>query len=414
MRWLNNDVEMDINSTIGAITLFSTFSLICCIITILIYVKMKTLRTLIYRFFFHVAINEIISRVSYILLLFDDYLFMFRISVFLIYITDTNILVLLAFTCFGMYQLILKQNNKLVIYYNKIIIGIYIFSAVIAIISYILSLQDPLDGREIDLYRNVICLYFIKDIDKGNLKALLFTNGAYFILLMFVLINIILIIIFIRDREEFSNTEEEDQSTSSDQKIKSSLKYKAFVFKLIRYPLLGLEYYVPLIVYSIIEHVYITNKDNYQENMGFYKIRWGIYNLFCFLNSIRGFIFFTNFIQNEKITKFLFENYLKFDIFKTIDKLDFDEDRVNSSFIEGENDNKKKKKYYSLNADESFDAILYPKKKSLFKKNKNNDKDINNKNSFRAGLINPNEKDDEEEEEEEEEKIKEKEENKII
>ena len=112
MRWLNNDVEMDINSTIGAITLFSTFSLICCIITILIYVKMKTLRTLIYRFFFHVAINEIISRVSYILLLFDDYLFMFRISVFLIYITDTNILVLLAFTCFGMYQLILKQNNN--------------------------------------------------------------------------------------------------------------------------------------------------------------------------------------------------------------------------------------------------------------------------------------------------------------
>ena len=54
------------------------------------------------------------------------------------------------------------------------------------------------------------------------------------------------------------------------------------------------------------------------------------------------------------------------------------------------------------------------KKKSLFKKNKNNDKDINNKNSFRAGLINPNEKDDKEEEEEEEEKIKEKEENKII
>ena len=35
-------------------------------------------------------------------LTFDDYLFMFRISVFLIYITDTNILVLLAFTCFGM------------------------------------------------------------------------------------------------------------------------------------------------------------------------------------------------------------------------------------------------------------------------------------------------------------------------
>ena len=417
MRWLGVDLELDIDSNIAAISIFSTFSLACSIITIIIYLRIKTLRTLIYRFFFHVAINEIVSRISYLLLLFDDFLFFVRMSSFLIYLTDTNIIVLLAFTCFGMYQLILKQNRKLILRFNKIIIGLYIFSLIIAIISFVLSQQDPINNREMDLYRNVICLYFIIDKDKRNLPALVFTNVTYFIILMFIFINIALIIIFIKDQDEFSSEEQENDSTTSDQMVKSSLKLRAFRVKLIAYPLLGLEYYGPLITYSIIEHVYITNKSNYQENMTYFKLRYGFYNLFCFLNSIRGFVFFNVFIQNEKIKKFLFEKYLNFEIFKTIDKINLDEEHISSTSIDEKPKKEKIDKIKgdtSFNIETSFDAMLIPKfkkKKNSIKKDKNNnekDNKINNdkKNHSVAGLINEEENDSDDEDEEEKTKEK--------
>ena len=177
MKWLNVDIELDVDSITAAIFIFSLLSGFCSLITILIYLRIKTLRTIIYRFFFHVAINEIASRFSYLLLfLIGDNIITFRITSFILYFTDTTILSLLAFTCYGMYQLILKQNNNLLYSFKKIMISLYIFSTVITIIFFILSHEDAVNGRDHNLYRKVICLYFITDSDKYSLSSQLFTN----------------------------------------------------------------------------------------------------------------------------------------------------------------------------------------------------------------------------------------------
>ena len=123
MFWLGTNFELSTDTTLTAVLIFSVLSLICSTVTIIMYLKIKTLRTLIYRFFFHVAINEWISRISYLVLFLikQKYnLYAFRISSTFIYFSDTNIIILVTFVCFGMYQLILKQNNKLAQNFNKI------------------------------------------------------------------------------------------------------------------------------------------------------------------------------------------------------------------------------------------------------------------------------------------------------
>ena len=100
MKWLGQDIELDTYSTLWAIVIFSILSAVCSIFTIIIYLRMKNLRTLVYRFFFHVAINEIISRISHIVLLIVDYYqekYTFLVFTFFIYLTDTNIIILTTF-----------------------------------------------------------------------------------------------------------------------------------------------------------------------------------------------------------------------------------------------------------------------------------------------------------------------------
>ena len=48
MRWLGELIELDTNSTLYAIFIFSLISVICSVLIILIYVKNKALRTFIY------------------------------------------------------------------------------------------------------------------------------------------------------------------------------------------------------------------------------------------------------------------------------------------------------------------------------------------------------------------------------
>ena len=59
------------------------------------------------------------------------------------------------------------------------------------------------------------------------------------------------------------------------------------------------------------------------------------------MNSIRGFLYFRAFIDNEKIKMYLFKNYLFFDLFKTIDQIKEEEEESSnensSKIIEGDN-----------------------------------------------------------------------------
>jgi len=326
MKWLNTTIELNTDSTLYAIFVFSVISVFCSTITIIIYLRMKSLRTLIYHFFFHVAFNEWLGKLSYLLLftIDKDYnITVFRISSFLIYLTDTNILVLVAFVCFGMYQLILKQNTKLSLIFHKISIILYAFSLIMTIIFFVISDHDPDTSpgydRDTDLFRNALSLYFITDNDTFSLPSLIFTNVFYWLLFLFSAVFIILIQIFVKDRANLSSNVSDAQMVNEDKKIKSSLKLRTFRLKIISYPGLILAYVLPLIVYTWIEYVYLEDEDSHSNDMGYLRRRYIFYNIYSFLSSIRGWLFFRVFITNEKIKIYIFKKFLFFEIFKTID-----------------------------------------------------------------------------------------------
>ena len=345
MKWLNTIIELNTDSTLMAIFVFSIISVFCSTITIIIYLRMKSLRTLIYHFFFHVAFNEWLSKLSYLLLFTIDKNYnitVFRISSFLIYLTDTNILVLVAFVCFGMYQLILKQNTKLSLIFHKISIFLYAFSLIMTIIFFVISDHEPDTSsdheRDRDLFRNALSLYFITDGDTFSLSSLIFTNVFYWLLFLFAVVNIVLIQIFVKDRANLSSNVSDVQMVNEDKKIKSSLKLRTFRLKIMSYPVLILAYVLPLIVYTWIEYGYLNNEELHSGDMGYLRVRYIFYNIYSFFSSIRGWLFFRVFITNEKIKIYIFKKYLFFEIFKTIDYINEKEESESnrsSSAIEG-------------------------------------------------------------------------------
>ena len=117
MKYLDSEIIIDTISIDIAVLIFSILSLICSIITILIYLRVKSLRTIIYRLFFQIAINETITRCAHIIHFINLYIiksqYIFDISITFIYFTDTIILIFIAYSCYAMYELILKQNKRI-------------------------------------------------------------------------------------------------------------------------------------------------------------------------------------------------------------------------------------------------------------------------------------------------------------
>ena len=87
-------IELETSSTLIAIFIFSLISVTCSTFTIIIYLRMKNLRTLVYRFFLHVAFNEWLSRISYLILfiLIENIIFMLFVLVQLLSISQILIL----------------------------------------------------------------------------------------------------------------------------------------------------------------------------------------------------------------------------------------------------------------------------------------------------------------------------------
>ena len=415
MFWLNEHIELDTNSTLYAIFLFSVLSVICSTITIIIYFRIKSLRTLIYQFFLHVAFNEWLSRLSYLLLFIAEVsgynIHMFRTSAVLINFTDTNIILLVTFACFGMYQLILKQNVKLSEKFHKISIILYSVSVVFTVILFCLSwahskiINSNEDRTDTDIYRNAICLFITEDyFEESSSKSIIFINCIYIPLLIASFVFIILIQVFVKDRSGISNINEAEE-INKDKSIKSSLKLRTFKMKLLLYPLLNLAYIVPLIVYLWIEFSYLINYGQYFDKMYMLRIRYAFYNIYCFMNSIRGYIFFIVFINNEKIKDYLFKKYLHFDLFKTIDQINEEEEMsdIRSSKVIENTGITKLEKEINNNFESNFDSNQNRiKTKSVDLTNNVSDEekkmielDINPKKSVaKAGLINDEEDDD--------------------
>ena len=260
-----------------------------------------------------------------------------------------------------MYRLILKQDIKLKDKFNKISIFLYIGSAVITGIFFGISIQNKESEtreRDANIYRNIICLFFISDQDDKSLASVLVSNITYLLLLIFSFVCIILIQIFVSIPSNMDNEAE----TMKDKSIKSTLKLRTFKLKLLAYPLLNFAYIVPLTVYLWIEYAYLVFKGkengNLSEDMNYLRIRYVFYNIYCFLNSMRGFLYFRVFIDNEKIKLYLFQNFLYFDLFKTIDQLSEEEELSNersSKFIEADNFNPIEKEI-NKNFDTNYDS----------------------------------------------------------
>lgn len=321
MIWLGKTIILDTSSIDIAVLIFSILSLAFSIITILIYFNVKYLRTVIYRLFFQIAINESINRFAHILhyinLSFNNSIF-FCIYIILIYFTDLNILILSTFSCYAMYEQIIKQNRNLNNNLSLIIKIFYGFSIIVTIVFFIVSIVEHVNDRDIELIRNVIALNFIKDSDvQGNkLAPLLLTSILYFLLVVYGFFKIFAIQIFIRKRGDMNEVEEEINESLI--KRHKSLKLISFKNKMMQYPLLGLFFFLPLISYTMIEYF---KGDNKEDNLSYLRIRFLFYNINCFINSIRGCLYFKVFISNEKIKMFLFKKYLKSSIFYSIDKI---------------------------------------------------------------------------------------------
>ena len=317
MFYFGKEIILDTVSIDIAVFIFSLLSLICSIFIILIYLNVKSLRTVIYRVFFHIAINESISRFAHFLhfinLSFNNQI-LFDIYVTLIYLTDTNILIFITFSCYTMYEIILNQNKKINNQLNIILTILYCVSFIITIIFFILSNKTE-NGRQIELYRNVIALNFIKDYDmEGNLLApLLLTSVIYILLVFYALYKTILIQLFISKKGNTNEIEEDENSIN--RKRAKSLKLTSFSNKILQYPLLIISFVIPIMIYSWMEYF----KD--KNDIGFLRTRFAFYNINCFLNSIRGYMIFKIFMSNEKIKIYLFTNYLKSSIFYSIDKI---------------------------------------------------------------------------------------------
>ena len=405
MKWLDKKIILETTSIDIADLIFSLLSLFCSVITILIYLRVKSLRTIIYRLFFHIAINETISRIFHIIQFINikiEFNVLFEICIILIYFTDTNILIFVTFSCYSMYELILKQNKNINYQLSKILIIAYCVSGVVTIIFFILPIFDNSDSLHKELYRNVIALKFIKDDDKdGSLLApLLFTTIIYSLLVIYAFYKVFLIQWFIRSKGNVNEIDEDE--IAADQKRHKSLKLASFQNKMIQYPLLGLYFLLPLAVYSWIEYSKETdnedNKDNKDNNdnkeLMPLRIRFYFYNINCFINSIRGYLYFRVFISNEKIKLFLFKKYLTSSIFKTIDKINPLRERafsnhsktdisissdVGALLVEQETNDKKRINSISITDDEDEDELklveLNNKDRSFEYNNNSNDDD---------------------------------------
>ena len=322
MKWLDKEIIIDTISINIAALIFSILSLFCSIITILIYTRVKSLRTIIYKLFFLIAINETISRFAHIFQFINENfsinsLIIFEINIILIYLTDTSILIFLAYSCYSMFELILKQNKQINYQFSKIALFILIFSIIITVVFTIISFQEQ-GNRDIDLYSNVIALNFIKDTDINgqNPYPIVMTSILYFFLVVYSFYKVVLIQCFIKNRGNINDRDEDDNQ--KEEKIQKSLKLKSFKNKMLQYPVLGLYFIFPLLLYTYIEYFKVKND---LKDLAYLRIRYIIFNIYCFMNSTRGWMFFRVFISNEKIKIFLFKNYLTSKIFYTIDKI---------------------------------------------------------------------------------------------
>ena len=297
------------------------FSIILNIIEIKIILSLKFLHSILYRLLFLISISEIINCFLHII---QSIIIMFDIQIpsiyiiigLIIYFTDTLSLVLLACLCDSMNAMILKQNRQ--ISSNQTYKYFSLIVACLLTIFYTIFIFPNIKEEKNYIYSNLISWKFISNEEVPQFRfsfefvSYCVTIIIYFLIIAYSFVLILKIRFFIKEKSQ-------DES-----KPKSWAKLNEFIIKMIKHPLYGALWVLPLIIYSLFE---ICNRS--KEKINTLKIKYLLYFIFTFISSIRGVLFFKLFISNEKIKKFIqnkiqniifFQNLINDDISKFLDE----------------------------------------------------------------------------------------------
>ena len=318
-----SDIKVNIIPILTGNCTLCLFSIIVNIIEICIILSLKFLQSILYRLFFFISISEIVNCIfhivqSFLIMLNSDIRLLYNINSFFIYFTDNFSLILLACLCDSMNGLILKQNKKISSNQSYKLFS-FIFAMALTIIYFILFIIKYNDDKYKYIHTELISWKFMsneKNINEIEILSLSFFSYLITIILYFLIVVYSFYLIF---RIQCFIVEKKQDETKS----KNWKKLNEFIFKMIKYPLFGAIWVLPLIIYSLFE---IIKKSD--TNIKFLRIKYTLFFIFSFISSIRGVLFFKLFISNEKIKKFIqykiknvifLENILQDEIFEIID-----------------------------------------------------------------------------------------------
>ena len=368
------------------------FSIIVNIIQIRIIISLKFLNSILYRLLFIISINEIINCFFHIfqsfLVIFNlDIKFIYILDSLIIYFTDTLSMILLACLCDSMKMSILKHNKNVSKQSYKIFS--LIFASVLTVIYFILYI---INNDEQYIYTELISWRFLsninlKEIDiSTNSISYFLTIVIYSLIILYSFLTIIKIQNFIKEK----NKEEE--------KSKNRKKLNEFRYKMIKYPLYGALWVIPLIIYSFFEYVKKNNNKNdnseISEKILFLRIKYLLYFNYSFISSIRGILFFKLFISNERIKKLIQYKIRDIIFFKNILKDEFEEDLQSSNSNTYNNESNKIKNEINPNFNEFQEGLIDDRdlknKNDEQKNDKNNEEDSDSDDENNIKNMTPN------------------------
>ena len=280
------------------------FSIIVNFIEMKIILSLKFLNSILYRLLFFISISEIINCFFHI---FQSILNIFDFnSNFLnitnsaaIYFTDTFSIILLACLCDSMNAMILKQNRKISFNRSYMYFSL-IFSVVLTIIYYIFFI---IKSKEKFIYTQILLWKFFSNENLNNKDIISFaslnfisyllTIIIYGLIMVYSFILIIKIQIFIKEKNQ-------------EGKKKKNSRLNEFRFKMIKYPIYGTFWVLPLMSYSLFEFFKQKSLDpnvEFPEEIKNLRIKYFLFFFYSFISSLRGVLFFKLFISNERIKK---------------------------------------------------------------------------------------------------------------
>lgn len=295
----------------------SGFSLTGSLFIIILYLRVKKIRSLIYTLIFCISISEAFNSIAHLFSIYNMYVLdsqyvsnpLCKIQTVIIHLTDTSTMIFLCIICFCIISLI-KYNNKKLYLKKKlfILLGTLIPVGFTTLNTTLLFTQIIKNNSIQDPYFSW-CWLKVKDknnspssdqFENKNIKnyPLIITIVFYWIMIIFIYIVIIQVLLFVKKKQKIS------QGTELYKKIQN------VVTQLYNYPIIGSVCWIFTTLNMILP--FYSKQDNTSE----YKFSDRIAFLFLTLEgmfcSMRGFFIFIIFISGEKVYEIVMNLVEKF------------------------------------------------------------------------------------------------------